>query len=370
MAVGIGERLTEGHRRLWLFRNKFRSIWIVDMRRYLGQIFFCSTPEIWQSAAQSCREVRTFIRKKIKLIELPPEEIWVMECSDQKPVVENAQVRKFDVFPQGYHTFEYTGSPIGIPKNKPVAEVYTKLDEDDVVNRQQDSSVKKNNIVTGRAGRSFNGTMYTGDNTSNPNTHSNTNNNSIGRVGQQQSDCHRTATPPKINLLGTGGNSHSAGRPLDKFSTVTPGRGGKGVIQAHGTTYAATQSARTGGKASPQSDFTPLIGIAGSGSKDIDLFKKDDDDRDLHDFETFARGIKLDPTTTTVEETDDAEDNMDIESVVKKCRELREIITNIETNALNKRLEGSLTFSAFAELMTTLEQTSLEMKGALIILDS
>ncbi len=53
MAVAIGERANEHDRNLFLFRNKWRSLWIIDCRKDLGQVFFCSTPEIWNAAFRS-----------------------------------------------------------------------------------------------------------------------------------------------------------------------------------------------------------------------------------------------------------------------------------------------------------------------------
>lgn len=32
---------------LWLFRNEGRPLWLIDLRELLGQIFFCSTFDIW-----------------------------------------------------------------------------------------------------------------------------------------------------------------------------------------------------------------------------------------------------------------------------------------------------------------------------------
>ncbi len=35
---------------LWLFRNDGRPLWLIDIRKTLGQIFFCSTIDIWFKA--------------------------------------------------------------------------------------------------------------------------------------------------------------------------------------------------------------------------------------------------------------------------------------------------------------------------------
>ncbi|NIQ12988.1 MAG: hypothetical protein GTO02_00820 [Candidatus Dadabacteria bacterium] len=70
MAVAIGEILDD-KKYLWLFRNLHRSLWIVDLRESLGQIFFCSTPEIWHLSIHRCRNI-----SKHTLLEVKPEEVW------------------------------------------------------------------------------------------------------------------------------------------------------------------------------------------------------------------------------------------------------------------------------------------------------
>jgi predicted glutamine amidotransferase len=86
MAVAIGEILPDGSRYLWLFRNQHRSLWIVDLRDSLGQIFFCSTPEIWQEAIQDSGR---HLLGRQKLIELPPEEVWFFQITAQQKQVQD-----------------------------------------------------------------------------------------------------------------------------------------------------------------------------------------------------------------------------------------------------------------------------------------
>lgn len=38
---------------LWLFRNEDRPLWLIDLREALGQIFFCSTLDIWLQTRQA-----------------------------------------------------------------------------------------------------------------------------------------------------------------------------------------------------------------------------------------------------------------------------------------------------------------------------
>lgn len=68
-AVAVGEK-RDNDCRLWLFRNPFRPLWLVDMREYLGQIFFVSMPNIWMDS------VSPLIKSKSKFIEVPPYSIF------------------------------------------------------------------------------------------------------------------------------------------------------------------------------------------------------------------------------------------------------------------------------------------------------
>lgn len=74
MAVVLGER---EKRSIWAFRNRFRPLWLVDVRDCLGQIFFVSDPAIWHYAA---KKVNYF--KNQKIVDIPPEEVWYIELND------------------------------------------------------------------------------------------------------------------------------------------------------------------------------------------------------------------------------------------------------------------------------------------------
>lgn len=136
MACAIGERMENGARRLWLFRNKHRPIWLFDLRKTLGQIFFCSTPEIWQRAVNNCPEAKAVVRKKTKFIELPEDEIWVMTVTLQYPTLEPDNFKKYSVHAAGFSTYEHKGNEIPIKKGDPSAEVVTNLnDKEEVVGK-------------------------------------------------------------------------------------------------------------------------------------------------------------------------------------------------------------------------------------------
>jgi len=154
MAVGIGERFENGNKRLWLFRNQFRSVWLADMREQLGQIFFFSTPDIWQSAVSSIPSIRKYTNRA-KLIELPTEEIWVFNTSPKNPVVLDSLVSKFDVFQGDFKFAEHDGDPIEVENNVPTSEIYTKLNDDEEVVGVNNYSKPLYPIKTGYQGYSY-----------------------------------------------------------------------------------------------------------------------------------------------------------------------------------------------------------------------
>jgi glucosamine 6-phosphate synthetase-like amidotransferase/phosphosugar isomerase protein len=47
MAAALGDITSKNERELYLFRNRHRSLYTVDFLEELGQIFFCSTPDVW-----------------------------------------------------------------------------------------------------------------------------------------------------------------------------------------------------------------------------------------------------------------------------------------------------------------------------------
>jgi hypothetical protein len=128
MAVAIGERLPEGHRRLWLFRNHLRTLWLVDLREALGQYFFVSTDDIWQEAIQSLPEVQNFLRKsKKRMIEIPTDEAWVLETSPEEPIVTDENFHRYSIEKVGIHEWEHQGSPIRIPLERPITDIVGEL---------------------------------------------------------------------------------------------------------------------------------------------------------------------------------------------------------------------------------------------------
>jgi hypothetical protein len=131
MAVAIGERFDASERRLFLFRNKHRSLWLADLRKELGQVFFCSTPEIWSAAFKSSGTNR-IIKNRVKLVELPTEELWTMSIDDKQTVV--GEINKYDVCSNGRKFWKPPeGEIIKIVQAEPKAPVVTRLDANEQV---------------------------------------------------------------------------------------------------------------------------------------------------------------------------------------------------------------------------------------------
>lgn len=126
MSVALGEMLLSGERQLFLFRNKHRPLWVVDLRSSLGQIFFCSTPDIWQQAIyQSSYKVT----KSQKLVEVPVNEVWSFAINNDSRHA--TDVKRYKVV-HGNEVKEWTfDSIIPIAENKPPVKVISKLDEQD-----------------------------------------------------------------------------------------------------------------------------------------------------------------------------------------------------------------------------------------------
>lgn len=83
MAVGIGEIVNDA-RILFLFRNDKRPLWVADLRKTLGQIFFFSSVDIWTRAIKDSQYYSTFVNQK--LIEVPVKQIWFLDVSNTKDV--------------------------------------------------------------------------------------------------------------------------------------------------------------------------------------------------------------------------------------------------------------------------------------------
>ena len=130
MAVAVGERGNNDERMMWLFRNKHRPLWIIDVREYLGQIFFVSEPSIWEEA---CIEagVKNICRTQ-KLIELPIEEIWFFKISDKEPHPKNVQ--KYEILKESVeYNYSKNSKFHSIIKKPQRFKIITQLNENDQI---------------------------------------------------------------------------------------------------------------------------------------------------------------------------------------------------------------------------------------------
>lgn len=81
MAVAIAK--TEANKqKLHLFRNDYRPLCIIDLREILGQIFFCSTTDMWESALSN-KKLRNLLKKRVKVTILPSHQLWSFELTDE-----------------------------------------------------------------------------------------------------------------------------------------------------------------------------------------------------------------------------------------------------------------------------------------------
>jgi hypothetical protein len=123
MAVALGEWMEGGARQLWLFRNRHRSLWVIDLRQTLGQVFFCSTPDIWHEAVSSCRAM-----SRQKLIEVPAEEVWHFEISREKTCPD--KVDRYQVCREAKHSDWNCNGPLRkITERPPPCKVVTELND-------------------------------------------------------------------------------------------------------------------------------------------------------------------------------------------------------------------------------------------------
>lgn len=134
MAVAVGERGDDGSRMLWLFRNRHRPLWIVDMREPLGQVFFVSEPSIWEDAINECSGIRILARTQ-KLIELPTEEIWYFKITPDVPCP--ISVQRFEVCKEGSTPWQFDGKKYDPVQRDASFEVITNLDEKDRILQQR-----------------------------------------------------------------------------------------------------------------------------------------------------------------------------------------------------------------------------------------
>lgn len=130
MAVAVGERAKD-KRFLWLFRNKYRPLWVIDLQEILGQIFFISDPDIWDEVIFKNKKFN-FLDYQEKIYELPTEEVWLFEFQS----VINLQ--KFKLIKNGTVPLNQNFQKRKIIKKDPVCEIISSLNDFDNIPKNFD----------------------------------------------------------------------------------------------------------------------------------------------------------------------------------------------------------------------------------------
>ena len=93
MAVAIAERWVDGTRAMWLFRDRDRPLYVVDMRKTLNQVYVVSDKKIWRDSVEATSTARSYVKPSTEIIEFPENWIWLLTLSPNG----NFGVRKWGV---------------------------------------------------------------------------------------------------------------------------------------------------------------------------------------------------------------------------------------------------------------------------------
>lgn len=316
MAVAVAERIQqENERRLWLFHNKHRPLWLADMRSTIGQIFFVSTPEIWQNSVLQTPSIRRYLNNHIKLIEMPTEEIWMMSIDQNNGTVSDDSLLKFEVCSTGaYKEWKPDEKKkIELPKGDPVADVLTLLDEEEDVIKDVDKFRQtQQNKSTKPDDNSSSAASFADD------------------VDPSQREEDDTDIIPFDN--GSGSNAHNGntnghrtnGSKVNHSSTV------------HGAYGAAARSKPNGGG----------NGACMLGGRGV-VIPDDDDD--------------------TVIEDDLRQSAMN--QIEEKIKAIKSLLDEIDICVTNYGTEDSIAEHEYGELLYQLEQMEMDLQGSVKILE-
>lgn len=123
MAVAIAQYLNKNNKNLYLFKNKYRSLWIADVRQYLNQIFFVSTKEIWEKSICDLK----FNFDKAKLIEIHPDELYEISLINKNFIINKYNINIKKKYWVG--DLKFSSNVKKVKKHK----VITGLDKKDVI---------------------------------------------------------------------------------------------------------------------------------------------------------------------------------------------------------------------------------------------
>lgn len=114
MALAIGKKSLNSNS-IWISRNDARPLWVFDLTRELGQIFFCSNVDIFTCAIQTLKAEK--ILNNIKCCEFPSNEIWRFSINEKK---ESYSLDKYKVL------FENKNKKIN-DKNETILELFSDI---------------------------------------------------------------------------------------------------------------------------------------------------------------------------------------------------------------------------------------------------
>lgn len=143
MAVAVGKRGNNGERWLWLFRNMYRPLWVVDTRDSLGQLFFISEPSIWEDALRECSTLKGFSRSQ-KLIEIPEGQIWCFKI-DSESIHANSFL-KYEVIKSEIKPWLFDGIKHEIKQVDTSIKFISELDEFDRLKKTESQIVIPSNL--------------------------------------------------------------------------------------------------------------------------------------------------------------------------------------------------------------------------------
>ena len=144
MAVAIGEvhenaPKTAYPKTMFLFRNDKRPLWVADLRKTLGQVFFFSSIEIWHTALAKCKKIKKELRDIQKLSEIPTEELWFFKIDQDNPTVTDTNFIRFSVERKDSDIEWEPGDFQGIQAPKRNTSIITNIAWDD---KKQESTAK------------------------------------------------------------------------------------------------------------------------------------------------------------------------------------------------------------------------------------
>lgn len=147
-AISVARRHDDGTRTLYFCRNQHRPIWIADLRNSLGQLFFCSTDDMFRECLSY---FNYFSDISVPLIELPVQEIWSITTNNKGEILDE-NIFRAKVISKETSKWEYKGVKKPIVKEESKIKRITQLDDKDCVikkeNKVNNTTINNNTTLT------------------------------------------------------------------------------------------------------------------------------------------------------------------------------------------------------------------------------